>query len=71
MWSPEHGWWMVIWWIVVAAGIGWVVWVTIQVSRRRADDATAEERLRRRYAVGEIDEAEYHERLSVLLSSRR
>ena len=69
--SWGHGWSMVIWWVAVAAGVGWVIWVTIQISRRREDHASAEERLRRRYAVGEIDEDEYDERLSVLLSSRR
>ncbi len=64
-----HGWWTAIWWILVICGIGWVAWVTFQVSQRREDHASAEERLRRRYAMGEIDEDEFHERLSVLLSS--
>ncbi len=68
--SWGHGWPLVVWWVVIVAGVGWVIWVTNQMLRRREDHATAEERLRRRYAVGEIDEEEYHERLSVLLSSR-
>lgn len=62
---------MTAWWILVAAGIAWLVWVVASVARRPgADEVTTEAVLLQRYADGEMDREEYRERLSVLLSRR-
>lgn len=66
-----HGVWMVGWWVIVAAGIAWVVWMATRAGRREDQGTSAEEELRRRYAAGQIDEDEYRKRLSVLRESRR
>jgi uncharacterized membrane protein len=59
---------MWVWWIAIAAIVGWVVWLAVRRSRKY-DPAEAEELLellRRRYASGAISETEYRERLEVL-----
>lgn len=66
MWSWGHGWWMSLWWILIAAGVLWLVWITSRAPRRGHEGPSAEELLRRRYAEGEITEEEYRQRLSPL-----
>ena len=80
MWHPMWGWggewgfawgWFallhVLWWVLIAAGVvaAWQ-WIT----GRRVRDVVAGERpraiLRERFARGEIDQAEYDERMRVL-----
>ena len=71
MWHWGHGLWMLGWWMLVAAGIAWFVWVTAQASRSPDDGATAEELLRRLYAAGEIGEDDFRAGLAVLSEGRR
>jgi uncharacterized membrane protein len=52
--------------LVVAAGAGFVAWVLYQGRRPPGGSDQAAEVLRRRFAAGEIDEAEFRERMSVL-----
>ncbi len=67
MWNGLHGWGMWIWPILLIALVVWIVWI---VSRRMGEPPrgqdNAEEVLRRRYAAGEIDEAEFERRLAEL-----
>lgn len=48
---------MALFWILVLAGIGWLIWYLIQKAGARA--STPEEVLRERYARGEIDRPTY------------
>jgi putative membrane protein len=66
-----HGWWMLVWWFIVAVGIVWFVWVTTRISGRRDTRESAEEELRRRFAAGEVSEDDYRKRMAVLREDRR
>lgn len=63
------GWWPVfpILWVALLAGVA-VTFAMLYARRNRTQRpaAAAEARLAERYASGEIDEAEYRERLDVL-----
>ncbi len=62
-----HGWgWMLLWWALLGVGILAVVWLIAKANRPPLDLEDAEELLRHRFAAGEIDEAEFEERLLVL-----
>ena len=75
MWDHD-GWdgagWMWLWGtLMMALWVGVIVWVVWLVTRRTGTSGTpradrAEEILRERYARGEIDAAEYRERLEGL-----
>ncbi|MGZ4651044.1 MAG: SHOCT domain-containing protein, partial [Kineosporiaceae bacterium] len=52
--------------LVVAAGAGFVVWFLYRGNRPAEAGDGAAEVLRRRFAAGEIDEAEFRERMAVL-----
>lgn len=72
MWYWGHGFWMLVWWLVIAAAVVSVLWVMARLGSRRQDSAeTAEELLRRRFATGEIEEEEYDRRLAALRQRRR
>ena len=73
-WCSEHmagwtGWWMWagmgLFWLVV---IGVVVWAVVRISgtSRQPSSSSAEELLAARFAKGEIDADEYHERRETL-----
>lgn len=69
----DIGWWgmglgMVVWVLVLAALIGFVVWLMnrTQGHNDNGRDDSAEEVLRRRFAGGEIDGEEYERRLALL-----
>ena len=66
MWPWSHELWMASWWIVLAAVVLWLVWSTTHRTIRSRRPQTPEEMLRRRYAGGEIDNAEYERRLARL-----
>lgn len=68
-WQHHHGgpgWWLAfpigfgLLWLLVLGGAAYFLW------RRTHGPSAAETALAHRYAKGEIDEDEYHERLSVL-----
>ena len=62
-----HGWgWMWSWWVLLAIGSAVVVWLIVRANRPPPDLEDAEELLRRRFAAGEIDEAEFEGRLLAL-----
>ena len=62
-----HGWgWMLLWWAFLAVGIFAVVSLIVKANRPPRDLEDAEELLRHRFAAGEIDQAEFEERLLVL-----
>lgn len=67
-WSWSNGGW---WWMTIAMLVFWglVAWVVITLARRPGSGAgsrSAEETLAERYARGEIDDEEYHRRVSAL-----
>ncbi|HEX6128589.1 MAG TPA: SHOCT domain-containing protein [Candidatus Limnocylindria bacterium] len=69
----DIGWWgmgigMVLWVLVLAVIIGFVVWLMNRTQGRSEGrrDESAEEILRRRYAGGDIDGEEYERRLAQL-----
>jgi len=61
-----HELWMASWWIALAAVVMWLTWTTMHGRTRSRESPTPEEVLRRRYAGGEIDTAEYERRLARL-----
>jgi uncharacterized cupredoxin-like copper-binding protein/uncharacterized membrane protein len=52
--------------VVVAAGAGLVAWALVAARSPAGGDDQAGEVLRRRFAAGELDEAEFRERMAVL-----
>ena len=62
-----HGAQMFLWWLLVAALISGFVWVSLRMPPR----LSPEEQLRRRFARGEMDEAEYRRRLAALRDALR
>ncbi|MGE5225724.1 MAG: sulfocyanin-like copper-binding protein [Planctomycetaceae bacterium] len=52
--------------VIVAAGAGLVAWALLAARARGDDRDQATEVVRRRFAAGEIDEAEFRERMTVL-----
>jgi putative membrane protein len=69
----DIGWWgmgisMVLWVLVLAVIIGFVVWLMNRTQGRSESrrDESAEDVLRRRYADGGIDGEEYERRLALL-----
>jgi len=59
---------MWFWWILALVLIGLTVWIVARATSQQggAAGASSEERLRRRYAEGEIDKEEYETRLKDL-----
>lgn len=59
---------MWFWWILALVLIVLAAWIISRVTSRQGESAgeSAEERLKRRYAEGEIDENEYETRLKDL-----
>jgi len=59
---------MWFWWILALVLIGLTVWIVARATSQQggAVGASSEERLRRRYAEGEIDKEEYETRLKDL-----
>jgi len=58
---------MGIWWIVILAGLAAVVWVVAAAASGRGNrGSAAEQRLKERYAAGEIDRATYEQVLAEL-----
>ncbi len=62
-----------IWWLIVLATFFSMAWALVRVSsdraktqRRLGDQEVAEEALRRRFALGELDEEEFARRLKIL-----
>lgn len=60
-----------VWWLFWLPVLVGLIWALTRMYRERGDgrgsgDASAEERLRRRFAEGEIDEEEFRRRLDVL-----
>ena len=71
-WFTEgHMIWMTMWWLL---GIGFFLMLSlllaIAFSGRTESSRSAEEILRRRYASGEIDDAEYRRRLEELRKTK-
>lgn len=65
------GWWLLfpicfgVFWLLVLGGGGYLLW---RRTKAMPPSSSAEAVLAERYARGEIDEEEYHERLAVLRS---
>jgi putative membrane protein len=63
-------WWMIAMMLVMIAVVGAVVWVLVYASRVEPPSGrqppSAEAVLAQRFAAGEIDTVEYHERLDAL-----
>jgi putative membrane protein len=64
-------WWMLPMMLFMVALVGAVIWALVAVTRSdgttgEAQRATAEDILSKRFALGEIDAAEYHDRLDAL-----
>jgi len=55
-----HGWWMWLWAFLLLGVVVWFVSRSLQGPRRAEE--SGEDVLRRRYAAGEIDEAEFRRR---------
>ena len=60
------GWMWIFWVLVLAAIVAVLVWALAASRRSAAGRESPEEILKRRYAQGEIDQAEYHKRLEDL-----
>ena len=58
--------WMWTWWVFLALGVVLVVWLIARANRQSREAESAEELLRRRFGAGELDEAEFRERLAAL-----
>lgn len=67
-WDGPGAWWPVfpIAWFLVIAGIVTTVVLVSSRNRAQAGPRAGEAKLAERFAAGEIDEQEYHERLTVL-----
>lgn len=69
MWGSGPGWmwlWMVLLWLVVLAAVVWLVSSTQRRDRPADTSERARQMLAERYARGDIDTEEYHERLDAL-----
>lgn len=74
MWRVDDGGWMGWWWvfmpIVFITLVAAIIWAVVALTRGRPDDREPrrdpQHILAERFARGEIDEAEYRQRLAVL-----
>jgi putative membrane protein len=70
-WDGWSGWWplMMFGMLVVWAGLAWVIVSAIRGGRPTEEARQPEQILAERFARGEIDEAEYDQRLAALRAS--
>ena len=61
-----HMGWMAVWWIIVVAALFAFAWFIVAGRGRGPGDPDAEQRLKRRYAAGEIDRETYRSMLDDL-----